>query len=118
MNADPVGVSLLGLPGVALLWLLALAAFGVFGWRVSRVVRLLRQARPENRFDQLGRRVRHFVDHVLLQKRIFNERSTGAVTLGLLGLRFLRDRLQLESLRGLFPFLPIPYPDDFSHCVS
>ncbi len=106
---------MLGLPGVALLWLLTLAAFGVFGLRGSRLVRLLRKARPENRFDQLGRRVRHFVDDVLLQKRIFNERNIGwPHFLIFWGFVLYATCFNWSLVRGLFPFLPIPYPDEIS----
>ena len=40
---DPVQISLLGVPGRAVLWALAIAAFGVFGWRIYQLVGLLRQ---------------------------------------------------------------------------
>src|SRR5512139_685826 len=74
---DPVQITILGLPGLLFLWLLTLVAFGVFGYRVWQLIGLLRQGRYEDRFDRLGRRVGHVLRHVLLQPRIFNERSIG-----------------------------------------
>ncbi len=57
MGQDPVVVSFLGLPGLVVLWVSTLVAFGVFGWRVSQLVGLVRRGRPENRFDQPAKRV-------------------------------------------------------------
>ena len=113
MNPDPVSVTMLGLPGVAVLWVVTVAAFGVFGWRVSQLVGVLRRARPEDRFDQLGQRVRHCAKHVLLQPRLFNERGIGLPHLLIFwGFVLYAACFGWSLLRGLFPFLPIPYPDD------
>lgn len=110
---DPVNISLLGLPGLALLWLLALAAFGVFGHRIWQLVGLLRQGRFENRFDQLGRRIGHVIKHVLLQPRIFNERAIGLPHFLIFwGFVLYATCFNWSLVRGLFPFLPVPYPDE------
>ena len=60
MNTDPVKITLFGLPGLALLWVLTVVALAVFGWRVAQLIGLLRRGRPENRFDQLGKRLVSF----------------------------------------------------------
>ncbi len=110
---DPVKFSLFGLPGVALLWALALAAFAVFGWRIARLIGLLRQGRYENRFDRLPRRLGHFLKHVLLQPRLFNERSIGLPHFLIFwGFVVYALCFNWALIRGLAPFLPIPYPDE------
>jgi len=109
---DPVKISVYGLPGVGVLWFLALAAFGVFGWRVWQLIGLLRRGRYENRFDQIGRRTWHAVQHVLLQPRIFGERSIGLPHFLIFwGFVVYVVCFNWALLRALFPFLPIPYPD-------
>jgi Fe-S oxidoreductase/nitrate reductase gamma subunit len=110
---DPVKISILGLPGMLLLWLLAVVAFGVFGYRIWQLVGLLRQGRYEDRFDQLARRLGHCVKHVLLQPRIFNERSIGLPHLLIFwGFVIYATCFNWALVRGLFPFLPVPYPDE------
>jgi Fe-S oxidoreductase len=109
---DPVKITLLGLPGWLLLWLLSLVAFGVFGYRAWQLIGLLRQGRYENRFDHLFRRLQHAAKHVLLQPRIFNERSIGLPHFLIFwGFVVYVICFNWALLRGLFPFLPIPYPD-------
>jgi Fe-S oxidoreductase len=109
---DPIRISVYGLPGVGVLWFLTLVAFGVFGWRVWQLIGLLRRGRYENRFDQIGRRGWHAVRHVLLQPRIFGERSIGLPHFLIFwGFVVYVVCFNWALLRGLFPFLPIPYPD-------
>ena len=111
MKSDPV--TLLGPAGVGVLWLLTLLALGIFGRRIWQLIGLLRQGRPENRFDQWGRRVAHFLKHVLLQPRLFNERSIGAPHFLIFwGFVLYATCFNWSLLRGLLPFLPIPYPDE------
>ena len=110
---DPVKISIFGLPGLLLLWLLTLVAFGVFGYRMWQLVDLLRQGRYEDRFDQLGRRIGHVITHVLLQPRIFNERSIGLPHFLIFwGFVIYASCFNWALVRGLFPFLPVPYPDE------
>ena len=113
MNTDPVHVTLLGVPGVALLWALALAALAVSGWRVTQIIMLLRRARRENRLDQPGRRLALFAKHVLLQPRLFNEPSIGLAHFIIFwGFVLYAACFAWALLRGLCPGLPIPYPDE------
>ena len=110
---DPVKITMLGLPGLLLLWLLTLVAFGVFGYRTWQLIGLLRQGRYENRFDQLGRRIGHVIKHVLLQPRIFNERGIGLPHFLIFwGFVIYATCFNWSLVRGLFPFLPVPYPDE------
>ena len=110
---DPVAISVLGLPGVAVLWVLSLAAFGVIGARAWQLIGLLRHGRPENRFDHLGQRVLRVVRHVLLQPRLFNEKSIGLPHFLIFWGFVVYVVCFLWSLaRGLLPVLPLPYPDE------
>jgi Fe-S oxidoreductase len=109
---DPVRTVFLGMPGYVWLWLLTVVSFGVFTWRLYQIISRMVKARPENRFDQLGKRLGHVVTHVLRQKRIFNEPSIGlAHFLIFWGFVLYAGCFNWGLLRGLFPFLPIPYPD-------
>ena len=115
---NPVQISVLGIPGVGILWALTLAAFGVFGWRSWQLIGLLRRGRYENRFDQIGRRTWHAVKNVLLQPRIFNEHSIGwSHFLTFWGFMVYATCFNWALLRGLFPMLPIPYPDEVKVAV-
>jgi hypothetical protein len=110
---DPIQVSLLGLPGLAVLWVLTVVAFGIFGFRASQLIRLMMRGRPENRFDRLPARVAHVVRHVLLQPRIFNERSIGlAHFLIFWGFCVYVACFLWGLVRALVPALPLPYPDE------
>lgn len=113
VSQDPVVVSMLGMPGLAVLWVSTLVAFGVFGWRVRQLIGLVRRGRPENRFDQPVKRLAHFVRHVLLQPRIFNERSIGLPHFLIFwGFVLYVVCFNWGLVRGLFPGLPVPYPDE------
>ncbi|MBN2506538.1 MAG: 4Fe-4S dicluster domain-containing protein [Verrucomicrobia bacterium] len=110
---DPVKITWFGLPGVPLLWVLTLMAFGVFGYRVGQLVGLLRRGRYESRFDQPARRLAHALKHVLLQPRIFNERAIGLPHFLIFwGFVLYAGCFNWGLVRGLFPFLPVPYPDE------
>ncbi|HOK78738.1 MAG TPA: hypothetical protein PLW35_13600, partial [Verrucomicrobiota bacterium] len=101
------------MPGIVYLWILTVLAFGVFGWRVSRLIKLIRQGRYEDRFDNPGRRLLHALKHVLLQPRIFNERAIGLPHFLIFwGFVIYATCFNWNLLRGLFPFIPIPYPEE------
>jgi len=117
MIKDPVeSVAPFGLPGVVWLWALTLLAFGVFGWRMRSLIALLRQGRYENRFDRIPMRCLHVIKHVLLQPRIFNERSIGLPHFLIFwGFVLYAACFNWALVRGLFPFLGnwgIPFPDE------
>ncbi len=110
---DPVKNTVFGLPGIWLLWLLTVVAFGVFGHRAWQLIRLMRKGRYENRLDHPVRRIQHALKHVLLQPRIFNERSIGLPHFLIFwGFVIYALCFNWSLVRGLFPFLPIPYPDE------
>jgi Fe-S oxidoreductase len=111
---DPLKIGSLGHAPVLLLWLLTIAAFGIFGWRSWRLIGLLRQGRFEDRFDHLPKRVAHLLKHVLLQPRIFNERSIGLPHFLIFwGFVLYAGCFNWSLLRGLLaPVASFPYPDE------
>lgn len=110
---NPVDISVLGLPGVGVLWGLTLVAFGVFGWRAWQLIGLLRRGRAEDRLDRPVQRLGHALQHVLLQPRVFNEPAIGlAHFLTFWGFVVYATCFNWALLRGLIPALPIPYPDE------
>ena len=112
MSQDPVAVSMLGVQGLFVLWVLTVLAFGVFGWRVRQLIGLVRKGRPENRFDQPVKRVVHVVKNVFLQPRIFNEPAIGLPHFLIFwGFVLYVVCFNWGLVRGLFPGLPVPYPD-------
>lgn len=64
-------------------WLLFLIVVGVglflFGRRIAPLVKLIRQGKPENRTDQVGKRVGFFVTNYLLQRRLFRRPVAGTI---------------------------------------
>jgi Fe-S oxidoreductase len=113
VDLNPVQVAPMGLPGLAILWGLALIAFGMFGLRAFQIFRAMRKAKPENRFDQIGERIGLVVKNVLLQVRIFNERAIGwPHFLIFWGFMLYATCFNWSLVSGLFPFLHLPYPDE------
>jgi Fe-S oxidoreductase/nitrate reductase gamma subunit len=110
---DPAISPIFGLPGYFHLWVLTLISFLVFGNRVLRHVRVLAQARPENRWDHVGQRVGLVVKNVLGQWRLLDEPLIGAAHL-IVFWAFVAYATTFfwNLLKGLVPALAIPYPDD------
>ncbi|MEK6756620.1 MAG: heterodisulfide reductase-related iron-sulfur binding cluster [Bacteroidota bacterium] len=110
---DPVTINIFGVPGYVLFWVITLLAFGLFGKRIFDLVGLLLRARPENRFDHLGRRALYFVTYVFAQKRLFHEYVIGFAHLLIFwGFMLFAGTFAWNLLRWLFPFLPIPFADE------
>lgn len=110
---DPVAIKIFGIPGFGLLWIAALVAFGLFGRRIVALVRLLLRARPESRFDHLGRRVLYLLTFVFGQKRLLHEYVIGAAHFVIFwGFMLFAATFAWNLLRALLPFLPIPYADE------
>ncbi len=122
MLPDPVTVPYLGVSGYLYLWLLTLVSFSVFGSRTLRHVRILSHARPENRWDHIGKRISLVATNVLGQWRLFDEPLIGIAHL-IIFWSFLAYATTFfwSLLRGLIPPLAIPYPDDvrwLAFCVQ
>jgi Fe-S oxidoreductase len=113
---EPVYIGIFGKLAPIVLWLLTIVAFGVFGWRIWKLVGLLRKGRSENRFDHLPTRLGHMLQHVLLQPRLFNERSIGLPHFLIFwGFVLYALCFNWSLVRGLAaPALPfaMPYPDE------
>jgi Fe-S oxidoreductase len=109
---DPATTLYWGLPGYLYLWLLTALAFALFGRQVAHYVRKLRAARPETRLDRIPERLKLFAVNVLGQGRLFQEPVAGlAHFLIFWAFVFYATSFAWNLLRGLFPFLPVPYAD-------
>ncbi|MBU2445461.1 MAG: 4Fe-4S dicluster domain-containing protein [Bacteroidetes bacterium] len=110
---DPITINIFGVPGYILLWIITLIAFGLFGNRIIALIKLLLRARPENRFDNIGKRIRYLITFVLGQRRLLHEYVIGvAHFLIFWGFMLFAGTFGWNLLKGLFPFLPIPYADE------
>jgi len=110
---DPVMFKIFGIPGYVFLWLFAIVSFTFFGLRVTKFVKVLRKARPENRLDNIFTRIKNFIVYVLGQKKLFGERSIGLPHfLFFWGFVFYAVSFFWNLIRGLVPALPIPYADE------
>jgi Fe-S oxidoreductase/nitrate reductase gamma subunit len=63
--------------GGEVVYLFMLAAFGVLGWALYRHVQRWMRGRPENRFDDLGRRLKDMLIHGLGQGKTLREGAPG-----------------------------------------
>jgi Fe-S oxidoreductase len=109
---DPTALTFAGIPAYLFLWLLALGSFFLFGRRAFQYVQILRKARPEKRWDQLSRRVKLFFTYMPGHSRIFEESAIGLAHLFVFwSFVFFAASFFWNLLRGLLPFLPIPYAD-------
>jgi len=67
--------------GKLVLALLIAVSVGAFGHAVIRLLRLLALGQPEDRFDQLGHRVKNFIVKVLFQPQLLRKPLVGAMHL-------------------------------------
>src|SRR3989304_3507139 len=110
---DPTVSTHAGLPGCLILWVLALVPSALSGRRVARYVRLFLQARPEYRGGRWGQRLRLFAEHVLGQRRFFDEPLIGAAHFLIFwAFVFYAASFFWNLVRGAIPVLPIPYADE------
>jgi len=102
------------IPGFVLLWAAFLVAMGLFVRRISFLYRLLRLGQPEHRTDHLVERAKHFLLYVLGQRLLFDEPLIGVVhAIGFFwGFVFYATSFAWTLVAGLFPFLPIPSPEE------
>lgn len=110
---DPIQIKILGIPGIILFWIITVIAFGLFGKRITKLVKLLLRAKPENRFDNLGKRILSVFTFVLGQKRLLHEYVIGvAHFLIFWGFLLFAGTFGWNLLKWLFPFLPFHYADE------
>jgi len=109
---DPVRGAWLGAPGWLWLWALTVISVALFAARLARYLKVLATARPERRWDRLPERLRLFVVNVLGQRRLVDEPLIGAAHVIIFWAFIVyATSFGWALLRGLFPFLPVPYPD-------
>jgi Fe-S oxidoreductase len=109
---DPTAVSYYGVPGIVLLWIVAVVAFALFGHRVWLLIGALRRGRPEKRWDQIPRRLWTFAVNVLGQRRLLGERTIGTAHFFIFwAFVFFATSFFWNLVRGLVPVLPVPYAD-------
>ncbi len=110
---DPIEINIFGIPGLVIFWIAAIIAFSLFGKRLIKLVNLLKRAKPENRFDNLFKRISYVFIFVLGQKRLLHEYLIGiAHFLIFWGFLLFAGTFGWNLLKWLFPVLPIPYADD------
>jgi Fe-S oxidoreductase len=73
----PTERTIFGLPGTWLFGLLLLLAVGAFVYSISRRVRVLLAAGPENRFERIGTRVAKTMEFAFAQRRMFRDFYAG-----------------------------------------
>lgn len=111
--SDPATATYFGLPGYAYLWALTLLACSLFGRQVMRYVNVLREARRETRWDNPVRRLKLFVVNVLGQRRLLMEPLAGTAHFVIFWAFVLfAASFAWNLVRGLLPFLGIPWADD------
>ncbi|MGA2296271.1 MAG: heterodisulfide reductase-related iron-sulfur binding cluster [FCB group bacterium] len=110
---DPVQINIFGIHGYVILWLLTAVSLAFFINRVSKIVGILRKAKPENRFDSFYNRIINFITFVLGQKKLFNEKAIGLPHfLFFWGFVFYALSFWWNLIRGIIPSLPVPYADE------
>jgi Fe-S oxidoreductase len=109
---DPTTSSLLGIPGYVFLWVLTVAALALFGRRAYGLGRALTRGRAEPRWDHLPQRLWNTVVNVAGQRRMLANPGIGLAHLVIFWtFLFYAVSFAWNLLRGLLPFLPIPYAD-------
>ncbi|MFM8177568.1 MAG: Fe-S oxidoreductase, partial [Candidatus Kapaibacterium sp.] len=82
---------------------LAVAA-GIMARSVSRLVSILAFAKPDNRFDDIGARIRQTVSVALLQKKILRDKNAGPIHAGIFwGFVILLSAAAEAVLEGIHP---------------
>ena len=112
---DPSYTRYFGIPGISIIWGLAIVCFFLFVRAVVAHVRTLLKSRPESRWDHPIQRLKLVIVHVLGQGRLLREPLMGVAHL-IIFWSFVAYALGFfwNLVRALLPFLPIPYPDEVS----
>jgi len=67
----------MGLPGIIVFIIILAGAIGLFAMAIRQRYLILRLGQPENRFDQIGERVKSLFVYVLGQKKVLDEAYPG-----------------------------------------
>ena len=110
---DPALTRYLAVPGWVGLWVLTAVAIGLFVRRVYQLVRVLLRGRADVRWDRVPRRLVTAVTNVFFQRRLVEEPVIGVAHLAIFwAFVFFATSFWWNLVRGLLPFLPIPFSDD------
>ncbi len=111
---DPTTTTLLGVPGFVVLWVLTAVAFVLFGRRVYRILSVLARGRAERRWDRPLVRLWKAITNVGGQRRLLDNPGVGLAHLIVFWtFVFYACSFAWNLVRGLLPFLPVPYADEF-----
>ncbi len=80
--------------------------------RAANLINLLRRARSENRFDHVWLRIKNVIVFVFGQKRLLQEKFGIAHFIFFWGFVFYATTFWWSLIRGMFPILEVPYPDE------
>jgi Fe-S oxidoreductase len=108
MNHATAG-SFLGLPTVVWFWIVTVIAIGGVVFSLSRRFQLLRIARPDERFDRVGDRLRHLLVYAFGQRKMFDDPLAGVYHLFIFyGFLVVSLRTVTMVLEGLFAGWEMP----------
>jgi Fe-S oxidoreductase/nitrate reductase gamma subunit len=100
----PTERTILGLPGTWLFGLVLLLSVAAFVYSMSRRVRILLAAGPENRFERIGTRIAKTLEFAFAQKRMFRDFYAGTFHIFLFsGFVVLLVRTVALVVEGLAP---------------
>lgn len=106
-------ITYVGIPGFVILWILTAASFSLFGVRIARLVRTLRRARPEMRWDDIPSRTWIVLRDVFGQRKLLQERVIGFAHFFIFWtFIFFATAFFWNLIKGLVPVLPIPFSDE------
>jgi len=112
---DPSTSTLFGIPGFVVLSVLTAVAVALFARRVYRILAVLARGRAEKRWDRVPARLWKTVVNVGGQRRLLDIPGVGIAHLVVFWtFVFYVVSFAWNLVRGLFPFLPIPYPDEIA----
>ncbi len=87
-----------------------LTAFGFLAWNVNRLLAYLKIAQAENRFDEIGKRVKQAITVALLQTRILRDKTAGPIHAGIFwGFLILLASAVEAILEGISPALHLDF---------
>ncbi|MGD8682976.1 MAG: (Fe-S)-binding protein [Chloroflexota bacterium] len=110
---DPTTTTYLGIPGFVYLWAVTIVVAVIFGRRAYLILSAVARGKGEARWDQAPRRLWNVVVNVAGQRRMFDNFGMGLAHLVIFWtFIFYAFSFAWNLIRGLLPFLPIPYADD------
>lgn len=110
---DPAATTYLVFPGWVYLWAVAAVAIVIFSHRAQQILAVVARGRPEARWDHVPRRVWNVLVNVAGQRRLLDDPWIGLGHLIVFWtFLFYATSFAWNLIRGLFPFLPIPYADE------